>query len=150
MEHRNYPVGREEPDGSFTYKSQITGEFVLASQYIAEVIVARKAKKDGIALPYKYWNDGGAWAKEFKGQVAQAAILLRKYSAKAIIVSLLQLSWCYSLRQPKLVGLIIQNNNKIIADEKVAKQNVIEIVDENSHKVMPTKKKSMLTALMEE
>lgn len=110
---KEHPIGKENPDEVSKYKSPSTGEYVMTHQYIAELMVARKAAKLNKDLPYKYWNGTDEWAKEFKSQVGTAAQLLKKYSSSVIIKAILAVKWAYSLRTAKLV-------------EEIEKQHKIE------------------------
>lgn len=104
---------KKEQTENFEYKSKSTGEFVQAHQYIAELVVDRKAAKDKVQLPYKYWTLDNEWTKEYKKQVQHAAKLLKKYSPRAIISALNQLTWCYSLFTKKLIEIIQEEQAKI-------------------------------------
>jgi len=105
--------GKQESTGSFKYKSKLTGEYILAHQYIAELAVSRKAIKDKVQLPYKFWKELDVWKAEFKRQVQQAGKLLKKYDAIAIINAMNNLSWCYSLMSPQLLEAIKQEDQKL-------------------------------------
>jgi hypothetical protein len=121
-----HPKGKEEPDDVRRYKSPSTGEYVQAHQYIAEIMVSRKAAKQGKDLPYKYWNGSDEWAKEFKSQVASAAQLLNKYSSSVIIKAVLNVKWAYSLRTAKLISEI--ENQQKIAEVNESKIDQIDVV----------------------
>lgn len=98
-----HPKGKDLPDDVSKYKSPSTGEYVMAHQYIAEIMVARKAAKENKDLAYKYWNEQNDWAKEFRSQVGTAAKLLKKHPSSVIIKAIFNIKWCYSLRTKKLL-----------------------------------------------
>lgn len=142
---KQHPIGKELPDDVSQYKSPSTGEYVMAHQYIAELMVARKAKQQGKDLPYKYWNDDNEWAKEFRSQVSSAAQLLKKYSVKAIIKAILNIKWAYSLRAKKLLDEI-EKQQKIIDHENTLQHN-INVVEKPEIKEAPVRKVSLLGRL---
>jgi hypothetical protein len=142
-----YPVGKQNPEGKFTFKSKMTDEYVLGHQYIAELIVARKAFTEGISLPYKYWNGSCKWAKEFKSQVAQSAKLCNKYDCRAIINALHDLQWCWSLRNKKLLNSIDGHQKKLDATKKRLEESAPTEVNNNTgFTPKPTVKKQSLLA----
>jgi len=122
-------MGYDEQSGQFKYKSQFTGEYILAHQYITEIVVDRKARRDKIELPYKYWLSIEKWKKEFKTQVQQAGKLLKKYDPKAIINALNNNKWCYSLMSPVLLKSIAIEQNKL--NLEVVSEKEITTTDEN-------------------
>lgn len=105
------------------YKSPNTGEHVSAHQYIAELVVNRKAARYKEILPQKYWNiKDSKWAKEYKQQVAACGKILRKYSPSAVINALNNLEWCYSL------------TNKTLSDEIKSEQIKIDKINSSTPK----------------
>lgn len=91
------------------------GKTVSEAQYIAEFICERKAKKQKVDLHYRFWLSK-EWEKEYKGQIAAAHKLLKKYDAKTIIEALnsSQGIKIYSLRAPHLGDII----EKVAAKKK--------------------------------
>lgn len=139
---------KEEQSSTFRYKSQFTGEYIMAHQYIAEIMVDRKAFKEKAHLPYKYWTTDEKWQKEFKMQVQQAGKLLKKYSVKAIMNALNSNLWCYSLLSPKLLEAIKIEHNKIILQESQAKNE--EIIVQSTEEFIPIKKSGGLLGKLNE
>ncbi len=85
-------------------------KFVTAAQYITEIICERKALYDtGGKLPTQFWKLD-KWAKYYRQQIPSANLLLKKFSASAIIRALSH--WkakkIYSLRAPSLIPLCEQ------------------------------------------
>lgn len=107
------------------YKSRFTGEYVSAHQYIAEIVVKRKADYNKEALPFKYWNiKDNKWAKEYKTQVVHSGKLISKYSSSAIISALDIHHWCYSLGNRTFLDEV-NRQQKILDDrEKQPKPEV--------------------------
>ena len=128
-----YPEGHKDAEGVYQFKSKITQEFVMAHQWIAEVAVDRKAKKERVALPYKYWNDGGKWAKEYRGQVTQAGRLLKTYHPQALINAMVEVKWCWSLRAPQLLAAIKKHDKVIRANKERLKNTKKPEVVENTN-----------------
>lgn len=113
------------------YKSVNTGEYISSHQYIAEIIVKRKADHFKEVLPNKYWNlKNNKWAKEYTSQVQQSAKLVKKYSPIAITKALSNLSWCFSLR------------NKTLLDEIKRQQTIIDKQELNKSKLPEISKDS--------
>ena len=123
-------VGKKEPEGKMVFKSPNTGEYVSQHQYLAEIMVKRHAEKKGVVLTYKYWNKkDNFWAEEFKKQVTEAGKLLRKYSIRAIMNSLNEVKWVYSLRTKKLVDEIKRQQETL---DKLEKKSTIENISEDT------------------
>lgn len=143
-------IGKQEPDEVSKYKSPNTGEYVMASQYIAEIIVSRKASKEGFKLEYKYWNNKEhKYHKEFKAQVAQAAKLVKKFRCRSIVLSLKELYWCYSLRSPVFLKHLAGKDAILLKNEEEAAKKTIEVSDPNKISKSVTSRKSMLAKLKE-
>ena len=60
---------------------------ITQEQWLAEFIVERIAKKEGVTLPVKFWNTA-KWKPVFQRQVVAANHLLKKYDLKDIIAAL--------------------------------------------------------------
>lgn len=91
------------------------GKMVSEAQYIAEFICERKAKKLKVDLHYRFWLSK-EWEKEYKGQIAAAHKLLKKYDCKSIIKALSSTQGIkiYSLRAPHLGDII----DKVISQKQ--------------------------------
>jgi hypothetical protein len=83
------------------------GKEVTAAQYIVEMICERIAKKNKKDLHYRFWISP-EWEKEYKGQIAAAHKLLKKYDFNTIVHALKSTegSKIYSLRAPHLSDII--------------------------------------------
>lgn len=107
------------------YKSRFTGEYVSAHQYIAEIVVKRKADYNKEALPFKYWNiKDNRWAKEYKTQVQQSGKLINKYSSSAIISALDIHSWAFSLMNKTVLDEIKRQQKILDERDKQPKQEI--------------------------
>lgn len=112
------------------FKSPNTGDFVADHQYIAEIIVKRKADREKVVLPFKYWNlQRNKWATEYRRQVASSAKLVKKYSVTAIMNALKALPWCYSLTAPFLVVEIQNQQEALNKQEAAEKKKEVEVSD---------------------
>jgi N-acetylmuramoyl-L-alanine amidase CwlA len=129
------------------YKSRFTGEYVSAHQYIAEIVVKRKADYEKEVLPFKYWNKKDCkWAKEYKKQVVQAGKLIKKYSSSAIISALDKHSWAFSLMNNKVLDEIKIQQKKLDSIESQPKKEVNkDCIDKEVRKTF--KKKGMFGKL---
>lgn len=139
---------KDEYNETFRYKSLFTGEFIMAHQWVAEILVDRKAKKDNKALSYKYWTTEEKWKKEFAKQVMQAGILIKRHGEEAVIKVIKKESWTYSLFNRDIIAKIKQESEAI---KKKPKPKVEDKPIENPNEFTPIKKtkKSLLGKLNE-
>jgi hypothetical protein len=112
------------------------GKEVTAAQFITEIICERIAKKNKKDLHYKFWVSK-EWEKEYKGQIATAHKLLKKYEPKAIIDGLLSSDGLkiYSLRAPHLSGIVdkyVDHPKNQIVTKKVINRNFLEEGKQNT------------------
>lgn len=84
------------------------------AKYLTEYVNKRKAKKQKIELPDKYWNLS-EWKSEYIGQLKEAHALLRFFSLEAIVSALnsKEFSWVYSLRTKGLIDIIKREQERI-------------------------------------
>lgn len=89
------------------------GKEVSAAQYLAELVCERVAKKNKKDLHYRFWLNK-EWEKEYKGQIAAANKLLRRYDLTFIIQALKtdKGQKIYSLRAPHLEPMIEQMESR--------------------------------------
>ena len=125
---------------TYNYKSIFTGEYVMAHQWIGEVLIQRKAEREKVSLPHKYWVDNEEWAKALKLQIQQAAKLIKKYSEEAVTKVVRQKHWIYSL----LPGFVIDDIKKeqLIIDNRQL-TTVTEVSDSNVFEQRKAPKKSL-------
>lgn len=125
-------AGKKTPSGKMVFKSISTGEYVSEHQYLAEIMVKRHADSKRHTLIYKYWNKNDFWAKEFKNQVVQAGILLKKYSIRAIINAIQEIKWAYSLRTKVLIEEIKRQQEILNKKEKERSNSKLEVSNDTS------------------
>lgn len=138
-------TGKKEPTGKFVYKSILTGEYVMPHQWIAEVLVDRKAKYKKTSLPYKFWTEPKSeWSKEFKRQVQKVAKLLQVYSEEAILNFMKNNSYKFSVLTQYNQELIKREQDKI--NSRKTETN-IEISDAFDYVHRTSGKKTLLGSL---
>ena len=93
------------------------GKSVTAAQYITELICENKARIDNKDLHYRFWNNK-EWSSFYKSQIFTAHRLLKKHSAKAIILAIKDKKCyrIYSLRSKFLVP-VVKKYEKILSQE---------------------------------
>lgn len=79
-------MGKERTE-KCPYQSRFAGGWLCASQFLAESMVARVARKDHTELPDRFWLKE-KWLKEYRLQVKHASVLLETFEAAAIIAAL--------------------------------------------------------------
>ena len=89
------------------YESRFGGGWITASQYLAESMCDRQARKDGRSLGIKFWRTK-EWDQQFRLQLKHASKLLQKFSAQSIIKALRTFKGkqVFSLGAPSLPKLI--------------------------------------------
>ena len=112
------------------------GKSVSAAQYISEMICERLAKKQKKDLHYRFWLSP-EWEKEYKGQIAAANKLLKKYDYKSIVAGLLSPTGqkIYSLRAPHLIDIIEREEKRISNQTNVGKNIERNLFEEGKSKV---------------
>jgi len=85
------------------------GKVCSPAQYIAELVCARKGKKQNIPMIDKFWQQP-EWKTYYQRQIGLAHGLLKLFDAESIIIALNSKdgNWIFSLGTPKLIS-IIQN-----------------------------------------
>jgi len=131
----NYP-SRYSPQG-----------WVSAPQYITEFVCEKKARKDNIDLPIKFWEIK-EWKNYFRYQITLANKLLKEFSEDAIMAALKDnRCWkTYSLRSPFLRSII--EEKQIATKERHSADYEIVDKQEVRHKTN-NNKKSIISKLRE-
>lgn len=101
------------------YISRYTDKKISASQYLAERICERLAKKDNTDLPAKFWTLP-KWKRTFLYQLQIANGLLKLYRADAIIAALRKAPRAFSLAANFLDPIIQTEEAKFIKQENIA------------------------------
>lgn len=100
------------------------GKEVSAAQYLAELVCERLAIKTKRDLHYRFWLNK-EWEKEYKGQIAAANKLLKRFELRFVIQALKtdRGQKIYSLRAPHLPSIIEQMEAQA-ASQPVVTQNI--------------------------
>lgn len=133
------------------FKSTLSGRDVAPSQYLAEIMCLRQAKKKGIRLADKFWNEP-VWRMPYKTQLIAAHKLLKVYSPQAIInaVSRKEIYWVYSLHYKGLIQFILEEEDKLKCKmDKLEKIQPMLIVDNTNTKPQSPFSKTKRTNLDE-
>lgn len=113
-----YNIMPQEQTNKSRYPSKYSPHtFIAARQYIIELICERKAQKEDIILPLRFWKDD-EWKKFYKSQLRRCDTLLKKYSDIAIIKAL------NTYRGKKIYSLFAAWLEDIIAEEQKKLNNI--------------------------
>lgn len=115
--------------GKKVYDSKFSDKKVTASQYVAQEMCCRKAKRDGIKLEGSFWNNP-TWRKFFLYQNSLACNLLKIYHEGALIqaLSLPALKWVWSLNTKQFLKAL-EGVERI---QDAPEQEVIETTDKRT------------------
>lgn len=107
----------------FKYHNPETGTL---RQFLVELVMYRKAKKEGIILAKGFWSDP-VWKLEYAQQIAAASQLVKVFgeqNGQIIIDSIGELNWLTSLRAKQLKEKIYQK----IAEKEAKAQREKDLV----------------------
>lgn len=90
---------------------------ISPAQYLAELVCERIAKKDGNALPVKFWNTD-RWKNIFLQQLLAANTLLKVYHPLAVIRGLRLQKTVYSLRAKWLLDTVDTQQKKLLVEQE--------------------------------
>lgn len=136
--------GKKEYTETQRYKSTLTGEYIMAHQWVAEVLIERKAKKFKTSLPHKFWLEKNEWTKEFVKQTQQAARLIKKYGEESVTSIIRIENWTYSLYNKDIIAKI---REKSIEIKNRSKETVTEVSNTTEFKQVVNKKKTLFGKL---
>lgn len=106
------------------YKSFFGGGFVSSGQYLAEVMCARMAKKQGKELPQHFWNLD-AWKRTFLYQLRLANGLLKLYEPLALIAGLKRAKFVFSLNAKMVLDpLFKEEQEKLNRQREIRERNL--------------------------
>lgn len=142
----------EKRTESSRYKSLYGGGFVTPAQILAEIMCERMAKRNGDALPLKFWTVCDKWNKSFRWQLAEANKLLKVFHESVVsrVLRSNEGKFFLSLNSPKLRPLLEQEQKKY--DAEMIRIKNVERVDTVKDAPAPTTyagKKSKLSLLKE-
>ena len=117
---------------SSRFKSPSTGEYCTVSQYIAEILVQRKAEKDNVgSLSYKFWNK--TQKKEYTRQVQSVSKLINMFGEPAVFDYIIKTNKRVYSASPKWVKDEIAKHKKCI--DKQPKKNPAQTVEVNKENI---------------
>jgi hypothetical protein len=104
------------------YTSKYTDSLVTPANHIVEILLERKALKDGKKLTYKFW-ELAEWKKPYNFALIQVSAILNAYSEKTVISVLNREKWAWSIG-PKIKQAIIEEEAKLarLETQKVVSQ----------------------------
>ena len=130
------------------YKSPNSGDSCTFSQYAAELLCVREAKKKKLDLGHKFWNTE-LWKKTFRTHIVSVNKKLKKYDAQAILNALHRkdMVWALSLFIPQMDQAIKEEQSKL--DKEAARPiEVIEFEDKTHKKpIKPAGKQTQISKL---
>jgi hypothetical protein len=136
------------------YISILDKRQVSAQQYLVELVLDRKARKNKKVLPDKFWNEP-LYKNDYKVQIIAASNLLKYFKFEDILFALNSKdgNWIFSLGYKGLIDIIKKHRviNKIEEVKAVSSVESIKNVDEKNiyRKPSVTPKKSTINRLRE-
>jgi hypothetical protein len=125
------------------FKSPSTGEYCTIAQYIAEILVQRKAEKENKgSLSYKFWNKTQKSA--YTRQVQAVSKLIKEFGEKKVYDYIININKRVYSAQPKWVKEEISKHEVQEVQEKVSD---IEHVDVNKKPRKAFGKKTLFSKL---
>jgi hypothetical protein len=120
------------------FKSPSTGEYCTAAQYIAEVLVQRKAEKDNKgSLAYKFWNK--TRKKQYSLQIQKVHQLISEFGERAVYDYIINKNKRVYSAAPKWVKDEIKKHKKLLSSKPKPKQSDIIEVEKDNVNVKPRK-----------
>lgn len=99
------------------YKSPSTGEPCTAAQLVVEILMTRKLKKDGKAVPIRFWNIPKHKA-QFTKDIIRTNAYLKVYDEKALIRAITKNDWIYSIYFPGLEKFLEEEQELLDSEKK--------------------------------
>ena|SRR3990167_8719271 len=93
------------------YASRYTDKMVTPANHIVEILMERKAAKDGKKLVREFWSKA-EYKKTYNLNLIQVSAVLNAYSEKAVLNALNKETWAWSL-SPKVKQCIIEEEAKL-------------------------------------
>lgn len=115
------------------YASRYTDKMVTPANHIVEILMERKAAKDGKKLVREFWNKP-EYKKVYNLNLIQVSAVLNAYSEKAVLNALNKETWAWSLG-PKVKQTIIEEEAKLKrleAQKAVSENEVVKTVEVES------------------
>lgn len=138
-------MDRSQYNENRKYKSNLTGEYINCAQWCAEILVKRKADKQGVVLPYKFWTIDGIWKNEFIKQISKIHQLIKEFNEQSIINFINNNPKVFSVRPKYNIEKIAQEHLKLINTE--IKPSNIELSSVDNFKMRKNNKKTLFGKL---
>ena len=105
------------------YTSKYTDGLVTPANHIVEILMERKANKDGIKLTKAFWQLP-QFKRPYQLNLLQVSALLNAYSDKAIINALNREKWAWSVTAKQVKQAVIEEEAKLkrLETQKVVSQ----------------------------
>lgn len=133
------------------YHSKYTSAIVTPANHIVEILMERKAAKEGKKLVSNFWMQP-AWRKVYNLAVVQVSALLNAYSEKAVLAGINRVKWAWSVNTPAVKQAIIEEEAKLKLLEERKENSISETINVvmeplSPDAVRPSFKKSSLCNL---
>ena len=112
------------------FKSPSTGEYCTVAQYIAEILIQRKAEADNKgSLAYKFWNK--TQKKNYTRQVQAVSTLIGKFGESAVFDYIINTNKRVYSASPKWVKEAVEKHKSILDKRPKQKIEVTEVSRDN-------------------
>lgn len=112
------------------FKSPSTGEYCTVAQYIAEILIQRKAEADNKgSLAYKFWNK--TQKKNYTRQVQAVSTLIGKFGESAVFDYIINTNKRVYSASPKWVREAVEKHKSVLDRQPKQKIEVTEVSRDN-------------------
>jgi len=112
------------------FKSPSTGEYCTVAQYIAEILIQRKAEADNKgSLAYKFWNK--TQKKNYTRQVQAVSTLIGKFGESAVFDYIINTNKRVYSASPKWVKEAVEKHKSVLDRQPKQKIEVTEVSRDN-------------------
>jgi len=112
------------------FKSPSTGEYCTVAQYIAEILIQRKAEADNKgSLAYKFWNK--TQKKNYTRQVQAVSTLIGKFGESAVFDYIINTNRRVYSASPKWVKEAVEKHKSALDRQPKQKIEVTEVSRDN-------------------
>jgi|TARA_R110000744_G_C19267917_1_gene552130 hypothetical protein len=130
------------------FKSPSTGEYCTVAQYIAEILIQRKAEADNKgSLTYKFWNK--TQRKNYTRQVQAVSTLIGKFGEPAVFDYIINTNRRVYSASPKWVKEAVEQH-RLVLDRRPKQENKVTEVSRDNIESQPRKtfgKKTLFSKL---
>ena len=140
-------MARQRSEAS-RFKSPSTGEYCTVAQYIAEILIQRKAEADNKgSLTYKFWNK--TQRKNYTRQVQAVSTLIGKCGEPAVFDYIINTNRRVYSASPKWVKEAVEQH-RLVLDRRPKQENKVTEVSRDNIESQPRKtfgKKTLFSKL---